>query len=124
LKISPVNRKLRAATHGNGAFQRFLAEVSDMTSVDDLKIESLENISVYPNPVVNEGTLEIELSQKEQLSVGVFDISGKELKTIFEGEKGEGIHKLRFEANEFSKGVYFIRVQSEKGAETVKFLKE
>ena len=46
LSISPVNQKLRIASHGNGAFERDLVSNNLDVGIDD----QVEEITVYPNP--------------------------------------------------------------------------
>ncbi len=120
LKISPMNRKLRAATHGNGVFDRNLVE--DVVSVNE-SIQTLSDASIFPNPLRETGTLKFDLSEKTDLDIRIFDLSGKELKAIFKGQHTKGEHQIDFNTNELSSGFYFVRMKSEQGQFSMKFQK-
>ncbi|MDW3647724.1 MAG: T9SS type A sorting domain-containing protein [Bacteroidia bacterium] len=107
LKISPSNRKLRAATHGNGAFQRSLIET--FVNVDDLEAFSLQ---VYPNPVSNLLNLNFELDSSENIQGEIFDIQGKLVERLFSGQRVPGIHRLIFNLRHLSPGVYNLRLSN------------
>jgi len=120
LKISPVNRKIKAATHGNGAFERDLEE--NVVSTNET-ILALSDASIYPNPLQETGTIKFNLSEKTELDIRVFDLSGKEVKSIFKGARAEGQHQIEIEANGIAKGFYFIKMNSDKGQLAMKFEK-
>ena len=107
LKISPSNRKLRAATHGNGAFQRSLIE--SFVNTNDLEAFSLQ---VYPNPVQNLLNLNFELDSSENMRAEIFDIQGKLVERLFDGQRSPGIHRLIFNLRHLSPGVYNLRLSN------------
>lgn len=49
LSVSPVNQKLRIASHGNGAFERDLVSKNLEVGIDDL----FQEITVFPNPTTD-----------------------------------------------------------------------
>ena len=120
LKISPTNRKLRAATHGNGVFDRNLVE--DVVSVNE-SIPTLSDATIFPNPLGGMGTLKFELSDQTDLDIRIFDLSGKEMKTIFKGHRTKGEHNIEINTNGLSSGFYFIRMKSNQGQFSMKFQK-
>lgn len=109
LKISPSNRKLRAATHGNGAFQRSLIE--NFVSVKDQESFSLQ---VFPNPVSNLLNLNFELDSSENMKGEIFDIQGKLVERLFDGQRAPGIHRLIFNLRHLSPGVYNLKLSNGK----------
>ena len=119
LKISPTNRKLRAATHGNGAFERNLVE--SLVAVDE--IASLSNTVLFPNPISSTATLEFELSEKTNLDVRIFDVSGKEIKTIFNGTNSKGLNQIQVDASNLPVGFYFLKMSGNGGLYSMKFQK-
>ncbi len=120
LKVSPTNRKVRAATHGNGAFQRDM--IGEVVSTRE-PIAALSNTTIFPNPLREMGTLQFDLTEKTDLDIRLMDISGKEIKMIFRGTKIEGTHSLDFEAGNLSSGFYLIRLSSKNGIYSHKFQK-
>jgi len=64
----------------------------------------------YPNPCNPNTTIEYELPQKTAVTLKVYDIQGKEVKTLVDRVEGAGPHKVQFDARELSSGVYIYRL--------------
>jgi hypothetical protein len=62
--------------------------------------------SIYPNPAVDEATLELSLNATSQVKVTLNDLLGKELMTIAEGQFSE--LKKEFSTQGLNKGVYTV----------------
>jgi hypothetical protein len=90
------------------------------TSVrDDLPSENL--VKVYPNPVSNLMTLDMEFTQRmENVQVIVLDVSGKSVFT--ENYKGMERASLEYNVERLVPGTYNIHVSTEKGSRTVPFV--
>ena len=74
----------------------------------------------YPNPFNAHTTIGISLPQKEIVSLKVYDISGRELKTIAKDIFIAGKHKINWYADNLSSGTYFIRMESRHFSDTKK----
>lgn len=114
LEINNETDMLYAATYGRGLWASPV-EVPTL-SVDD-KI-SEENVSVYPNPVNDE--LNIKLSQNLEADIRIFDTLGKlvvyQPNVNISGNYSVGVSNL-------NNGVYFVRINTEAGTVTKKFIK-
>jgi spore coat protein A len=75
------------------------------------KMALKDNLSVYPNPFAFKATINFEISTQSKVSIKIFTIEGREINTVFEGEKSPGIYHLSFEGNHLSGGVYLCRMQ-------------
>lgn len=64
----------------------------------------------YPNPFNPSTKIKFTLPQPENVKLVVFDILGKEVKTLVNEEKEAGIHEVNFNASSLSSGVYFYRI--------------
>ncbi len=78
-------------------------------SVEDVLVS--ENITVFPNPVTNQASIEFELRTNTQVQISVVDMLGRQVKNIFEGEMHSGAQNLQMDANDLDNGVYFIKMQ-------------
>jgi Secretion system C-terminal sorting domain len=83
----------------------------------------------YPNPVaVNSplGTfktrIEFQISSTVFARVKVYDITGREVATLFEGATDPGNYEVLFDASTLPNGVYFYRLQAGAFVRTKKFL--
>lgn len=77
---------------------------------DDIRINSGRTLlQVYPNPCINEANIAIE-SDGGQVLVRMFDMEGKELRTITNEFYSPGKHIIPFQRNELTSGVYILRI--------------
>ena len=53
-----------------------------------------------------------ELLKSGIVQIDVFDIRGRQIRNLFIGEKNQGIHQQRWNANNNSSGLYFIQITS------------
>ena len=66
----------------------------------------------YPNPFNQLSIINYKCSIAGILSIKVFDIAGKEVRTIVNGFLQPGTYKIAIDASELSSGVYFYRMES------------
>jgi len=76
----------------------------------------------YPNPFNPSTTIRYGLSQKSQVTLGVFNSLGQQVLSLQNGEREAGYHEVKFEAASLSSGVYFCRMRSGSYAMTMKLL--
>lgn len=69
------------------------------------------NLSVYPNPFSNNVTIEFDLTKDDETTIKLFDLMGKELKTISKSFFAQGKHDITTDASELQAGIYFIVLQ-------------
>jgi flagellar hook assembly protein FlgD len=65
----------------------------------------------YPNPF--NATTEIKFNIKNDGSyttLKIYDLLGKEIKTLFSGTKNKGLYTVNFDGNNLSSGIYFYRL--------------
>jgi spore coat protein A len=70
-----------------------------------------DNFNVYPNPFAFNTIINFQVSAKSKVSIKIFNLEGREISTVFEGEKSPGIYNLQFEGNRLAAGVYICRIQ-------------
>jgi hypothetical protein len=66
----------------------------------------------YPNPFNPTTNLEFGISNLGFVSLKVYDILGKEVKTLVNETKPAGIYKIEFDGSSLSSGVYYYRLVS------------
>ncbi len=69
------------------------------------------DIAAYPNPTQGRTTITVQLSEESPVRIGVFNTSGIQVGTVFEGIKsGDQTHTFEFDGTDLFNGVYMIRV--------------
>ena len=76
-----------------------------------------EDIEIYPNPAINEITIESVVSKI--ISVSIFDINGKFINQLSDSE-----NKQNIDLKSFDSGVYILKIVTEKGIVTKQFVKQ
>lgn len=77
----------------------------------------------YPNPVVNESTIEYNLSKKGEVQLVVYDINGKKVKQIVNEEQVKGSYQVLFNTEMLENGIYFYTLSVNGCSTTKKILK-
>jgi Secretion system C-terminal sorting domain/Calcineurin-like phosphoesterase len=76
----------------------------------------------YPNPFNPTTKIRYELPEEGNVILTVYDVNGREIKTLSEGKKTAGIHEEVFDASEYPSGIYFCRMQAEDFVRTIKMI--
>ena len=69
----------------------------------------------YPNPFNAMVTAEIALPTTTRIEVGIFDLLGRKVATLYHGAAARGLHRLSWNAKGHASGIYFIRARTEQG---------
>lgn len=78
----------------------------------------------FPNPFNPSTMIVFYLPQNEFVTLKVYDITGREIETLVQGEVPAGEHKLQWSAQGLASGVYLCRMESNGFTETIKMLYE
>jgi hypothetical protein len=112
-------------THGRGIWKS-----DDAASFQSLKplVEEvinhpISNISIYPNPLRNEGTLKFELATQSDVMIQIFTLQGKLVRSVPLAKVPSGSHLINFNADEFAAGTYLVTFTVGNTREVTKFIK-
>lgn len=118
LVIAPVPRKLRVATHGNGAYERDL--VGDRaTSVPDAPavVAGFRLEQNYPNPFNPSTTIAYTLPRDSRVELSVFNLRGERVATLVDAFQTRGARTVVWEGRDHlgrpvGSGVYILRLRA------------
>jgi len=82
-------------------------------------------VNVYPNPLIENGVLEIENEELGAASMQLYNESGQKVFERFLGVLTKGLHKISLDKSErknFSPGIYLLRISVKNSAQTKKLL--
>ena len=67
-------------------------------------------ISNYPNPFNPSTTIKYNLPTEAQVKLEIYDILGRQIATLEDGQKPAGYHQIVWDASDMSSGVYFYKL--------------
>jgi hypothetical protein len=73
----------------------------------------LSNLSIYPNPIVNDAKLNVsfELRQASEIKISLYDLIGKEQLVLKHSKNNSVVFNESFNLTELKEGVYFVRIE-------------
>jgi hypothetical protein len=105
-----------------GVWRRPLSEM--MTSVE--QYDELPNGFVleqnYPNPFNPTTVIKFQVSSSKFVSLKVYDVLGREVKTLVNEKLEAGSYETTFDATGLASGIYFYRLQSGEFVSTKRLL--
>jgi photosystem II stability/assembly factor-like uncharacterized protein len=84
-----------------------------VTDIEEKPIESPSAFRLeqnYPNPFNPSTVISYQLSRASQVSLKIYNILGKEVAVLVNGEKSAGSYQFSFDASGLSSGIYFYRI--------------
>ncbi len=76
----------------------------------------------YPNPFNPTTTISYQLPQAAHVTVAIYDVQGRLVETLVDGEKAAGRYSVQWHAENVPSGVYFYRIQAGRFTATKKLL--
>jgi hypothetical protein len=70
------------------------------------------SLNVFPNPVSNSTTISFSLEQTEDVSVRIFDETGRLVATLANKLFEEGENNITWDVREMNAGVYFLKMET------------
>ena len=95
-------------------YEPFLADTFGIEEKEKLRVESLE-LRVYPNPSFGNALIKYGVPEKAVISLGLYDISGRLVKTLYSGIQEKGYHTINVGTRHgmsLPAGIYFIRFEA------------
>lgn len=88
-----------------------------VTSVENpINIETVPNNFIlyqnYPNPFNNSTVINYQLVKSGLTVLMIYDLLGREVKTLVNDYQSEGPHTIRFDASGMSSGIYFYQINN------------
>ena len=76
----------------------------------------------YPNPFNASTLIRYELPQSSQVKIEIYDLLGRKVTTLYDGEKQAGHHYVIWNTGDFSSGIYFYKLRAGEYSESRKMM--
>ena len=107
----------------NGLIAFSKTDIDEASSLAENTSESVRKISVSPNPVEDETHVVLYNTKQALANCTLMDITGK---TIWHMQKqfAQGLNNFKLNMNNFSKGIYLLKINDENGTVVQKIYKQ
>lgn len=127
ITICGVGGTLDSSFHAGTVYYADDVAVSTSTVGIDKDVYKLNLFSLnqnYPNPFNPSTTISFQIPVSGHIILKVYDILGREVKTLLNEYKTAGLHKIEFriEKDQLASGIYFYRLQAGNFIETKKMV--
>lgn len=110
-----------AGTNGGGVF-RSVESTTSVEEIDGMIPSSFALHQNYPNPFNPSTRITYTIPRSDFITLKVYDILGREIKTIVSEFQKAGNYSFHFDASKLSSGVYFYSLQAGDFDETKKMV--
>ena len=112
-------------------WRRYYSEIIDMKKISELIPSEYSLEQNYPNPFNLSTIIRFKIpgsengklkTENSRVVLKVYDILGKEIKTLVNEKLSPGEYKVPFAINQIPSGIYFYRLQMDGYSETKKMM--
>jgi photosystem II stability/assembly factor-like uncharacterized protein len=123
LSIVYPGRKVRAATYGNGIYERKLLEFPlSVNQSGNQIVNNFELLQNYPNPFNPKTIINYELGITNFVTLKVYDALGKVVSVLVNQKQNAGRFEVEFDGSNLSSGIYFYKLEVESYSETKRMM--
>jgi hypothetical protein len=76
----------------------------------------------YPNPFNPQTTISFGLPKTGQVRLSVYDLQGRRVATLVDGERAAGVHRVTFDGSSLASGIYLTHMSADGFAQTRKMI--
>lgn len=101
----------------------FLAKYKESSVSLEEQIFKEQQINLYPNPSTEMHTLQLDGFDKKNMRIEMYDIQGRKLSTVHDGVVSDA-QTFEVSVSSLNAGLYFYKVFSENGEQSIRFVKQ
>lgn len=114
---------LFAGTNVSGVWKRQLSELESIHETPPTQILQQFSLSQnYPNPFNPNTTIRYSIPKASFVNIRIYDILGREVKTLVNEQKQAANYSINFNGNNFASGIYLYRMQAGNFIQTKKLV--
>jgi hypothetical protein len=88
-----------------------------ITGIDDQSNQNSDDLKLYPNPASSEVFIAFNLKTESNVSVNIYDMTGKRIRQLFAGNEGAGEKTLSWDGNLdngnlANTGIYLVKIET------------
>ncbi len=117
------NTTLYAGTNGQSLIKRPISDLTGVKEITGSVVDKFVLSQNYPNPFNPSTQINFSIPKQANVTLKVFDVSGKEVARLINGElKNAGHYSAQFSKTELSSGIYFYVLKAGEFTATKKMM--
>ncbi len=118
LILHPPTNTLFAGTHARSIWSIDLNVATAIASSDPPANRTVFGLAAAPNPFNPTTTIRFHLAESGEINLAIYDIGGRLVRTLTEGEASSGEHRFQWDGKsdsgrDVASGTYFARLEAE-----------
>ncbi len=113
---------VRVITHGNGVYQTSISQIISGVDEKEILVKDFYLEQNYPNPFNPVTKISWQTSVSGKQTLKVYDLTGKEIKTLVDDFRNAGKHEVYFDASNLASGIYYYQLTVGNKNETKKMV--
>ena len=114
-----ADRKTLYITASKSLYRIRLANLTGVkVEGDNLHMPSFRLFPNFPNPFNPSTAISYQLPDVSHVTLKVYDLLGRQVRTLISGIEEPGLHQVEFDGGSFSSGIYFYRLETGSLTET------
>lgn len=104
------------ADHETGMEMIMISDENTVSMTDQSQFPtSAMIVTSYPNPFNSTSSLSIQMAGEDFVEIALYDLSGRQLKSIHNGVLTTGLHAFTVDGSDLNAGTYLVKISSETG---------
>jgi len=112
---SGLRSVLSEITFGEKTYEANGFQVARVLDINELP-DQFGIINAYPNPFNSSTTISYNLLEGSEISLGIYDLTGREVIELNSGFEKPGLHSVTIDGASLSSGVYIVQLQTDRAA--------
>jgi hypothetical protein len=80
--------------------------------INEKNCTEIGDLQIAPNPFCKTATLTFSTMQNNNMTISLYDISGRKRETIYSGILNKGCHSFLVNSRDIASGIYFLKMES------------
>jgi len=106
----------------SGIYRKQIDQVATGTAKDNGSAYQFELNQNYPNPFNPSTTINFSLQKSSLISLDVYNVQGKKVVTLMEGQRPAGSYTVTFDGSRLASGVYFCHLRAGSFTKSIKMI--
>jgi hypothetical protein len=108
-------------THGRGIWRtETLLSVEDQ--VNSTPSDVIRDLTIFPNPSVNNASVIVNLKERSQVMIAMYDLNGRFVREISNGFLSAGERQVQFDVADLPNGTYILQLTAGNDVQVGRFI--